>query len=235
MLWRCDPARVMASSFLRFLDHTQRRNTVDRTPLDEWSARRRDLYLTTHNTHNRQTSMPPVGFDPTISAGERPQTYALDRAATGTSDKYILYHTNSWAPQRKQYRCTSLNKLLLSATCLTSHSTHVTLLCLTLYMFLCTITVSVTRPIPCSLSSITQHIHLLRIHPPMVTIKITWCKMATWVALQVFIRTDHATDFSEFVWEVTVLPTANCLAKAAVTLKPEPTQHNSLDRLQIRK
>ena len=28
--------------------------------------------------------MPPVGFEPTISAGERPQTYALDRAATGT-------------------------------------------------------------------------------------------------------------------------------------------------------
>ena len=29
--------------------------------------------------------MPPVGFEPTISVGERPQTYALDRAATGTS------------------------------------------------------------------------------------------------------------------------------------------------------
>ena len=28
--------------------------------------------------------MPPVGFEPTISAGERPQTCALDRAATGT-------------------------------------------------------------------------------------------------------------------------------------------------------
>ena len=26
----------------------------------------------------------PVGFEPTISAGERPQTYALDRAANGT-------------------------------------------------------------------------------------------------------------------------------------------------------
>ena len=26
--------------------------------------------------------MPPVGFEPTISAGERPKTYALDRAAT---------------------------------------------------------------------------------------------------------------------------------------------------------
>jgi len=28
--------------------------------------------------------MPPVGFEPTISAGERQQTYALDRAATET-------------------------------------------------------------------------------------------------------------------------------------------------------
>jgi hypothetical protein len=68
-----------------FLDHTQRRTTVGRTPLDEWSARRRSLYLTTHNIHNRQTSMPPVGFELTISAGERPQTYALVRAGSGTS------------------------------------------------------------------------------------------------------------------------------------------------------
>jgi hypothetical protein len=28
--------------------------------------------------------MPPVGFEPTIPAGERPQTYALERAAPGT-------------------------------------------------------------------------------------------------------------------------------------------------------
>jgi hypothetical protein len=62
---------------------------LDRTPLDEWSAHRRDLYLTTHNTHNRQTSMHPVRFEPTISAGERPQTYALDRVATGTGHNVI--------------------------------------------------------------------------------------------------------------------------------------------------
>jgi hypothetical protein len=40
----------MASSFTMFLDHTQWRATVGRTPLNEWSARRRDLYLTTHTT-----------------------------------------------------------------------------------------------------------------------------------------------------------------------------------------
>ena len=34
--------------------------------------------------------MPPVGLEPTISAGDRPKTYALDRAATGTGIK-ILY------------------------------------------------------------------------------------------------------------------------------------------------
>jgi len=86
LLWHCGPTRAMASSFLRFLDHTQRRIAVGRIPLDEWSARRRDLYLTAHNTHNRQTAMPPLGFEPTISTGERRQTYALDRAATGTGD-----------------------------------------------------------------------------------------------------------------------------------------------------
>jgi hypothetical protein len=30
--------------------------------------------------------MLPVGFEPTISAGEWPQTYALDHAATGTGE-----------------------------------------------------------------------------------------------------------------------------------------------------
>jgi hypothetical protein len=88
--WRYNPSWLyfhnadLAASFSRFLDHTQRHATFGRTPLDEWSIRCRDLYLTTHNTHNRQTSMPPVGFGHTISAGERPKTYALDRAATGT-------------------------------------------------------------------------------------------------------------------------------------------------------
>jgi hypothetical protein len=80
---------AIASLRTRFLDHTQRRATVGTPPLDGWSVRRIDLYLTTHNTHNRQTSMPSVGFEPTISAVEWPKTYVLDRAATGTG--YILY------------------------------------------------------------------------------------------------------------------------------------------------
>ena len=89
------PQWVRASSFFRSLDYTQWCTTFGRTPLDEWSARRRDLYLTTHNTHNRQTSMPPVGFEPTVSTGERPQTYDLDRATAGTGSSLLLGYLNT--------------------------------------------------------------------------------------------------------------------------------------------
>jgi hypothetical protein len=92
--WRDSPQWATAFSFTKFLDHTQRRTTVGKTPLDEWSGRRRHLYLTTHNTHNRKTSTPPVGFEPTISAGERSQTYFLDRAATGTGSRVSYPHKN---------------------------------------------------------------------------------------------------------------------------------------------
>ena len=68
-LWRCSPTRAIA--FLRFLDHTQRLTTAGRI-LDDWSARRRDLYLTTHNTHRRRTSMPLGGI----------RTHNLSRRAT---------------------------------------------------------------------------------------------------------------------------------------------------------
>ena len=71
LFWR-DPSQwARPSSFTRFLDHTQRRTTVGRTPLDEWSARRRDLYLT---THNRQTSISRRDSNPKSqhASGRRP-------------------------------------------------------------------------------------------------------------------------------------------------------------------
>ena len=83
LFWHNSPHWARATSFTRFLDHTQRLTTFGRTHFDEGSARRRDLYLTTHKTYNRQTFMPSVRFEPTVLAGERPQTHALDRAATG--------------------------------------------------------------------------------------------------------------------------------------------------------
>jgi hypothetical protein len=40
-------------------------------------------------TNTTQTSMPPVGFESTILVSERPQTHALDRAATGIGNMSI--------------------------------------------------------------------------------------------------------------------------------------------------
>jgi len=48
------------------------------------------LYLTTHNIHTTQISVPSEGFEPKIPANERPQTKALVRAATG-----LGYYTNA--------------------------------------------------------------------------------------------------------------------------------------------
>jgi hypothetical protein len=57
-LWHCSPARDMTSSITKFLAHTPRRAIVGRIPLDEWSARRRDFYLTTdkHPCHRSDSN-----------------------------------------------------------------------------------------------------------------------------------------------------------------------------------
>jgi hypothetical protein len=49
---------------------TLRHTTLGGTPLDEWSTRRRSLYLTSHNTHKRQTSMPLAEFEPAIPVSQ---------------------------------------------------------------------------------------------------------------------------------------------------------------------
>ena len=50
--------------------------------MDKYSSLRRNLYLTTRNTHNRRTPTPPPGFGPTIRASERLWTQGLDHAAS---------------------------------------------------------------------------------------------------------------------------------------------------------
>jgi hypothetical protein len=67
--------------------HTQ---THGRTPLNEWSVHRGDLYLTTHNTHKSQTSMPSAGFEPADAASERSQASVLDRAVTALGSFLIM-------------------------------------------------------------------------------------------------------------------------------------------------
>ena len=48
--------------------------------------------ISDNKQHSQQTNMhaPGVGFERTISAGERPQTYALDRSATGTGSGNLI-------------------------------------------------------------------------------------------------------------------------------------------------
>ena len=85
----------MERIFLMFLDHTQRRTTIGRTPLDDQSARRRDLYLTTQR-HSQQTNIhapggirthdlsrrAPCGRSPAEIVGSNP---------TGGMDVFLLW------------------------------------------------------------------------------------------------------------------------------------------------
>jgi len=67
-----------------------------------WTNDQPDAETSPDNTqHSQETSMPPAGIEPAIPASERPQTHALDRAATGS--QLILVTFNSlltlWALQ----------------------------------------------------------------------------------------------------------------------------------------
>ena len=66
--------------------------TLCRTALDEWSDQRKDRYLRTHNTYKRQTTMPPQGFEPIISASKRLRIHTarpLGSALNSVTDLYI--------------------------------------------------------------------------------------------------------------------------------------------------
>jgi hypothetical protein len=97
------------------------RTTLGRTPLHERSAHRTHLYLTTHNTHERQTSMSP---NPQPQQASGPQTYALVGEGTGigayklmTCLKISFRHThgnndsNQLKPRRKQTPCSTAKRL----------------------------------------------------------------------------------------------------------------------------
>ena len=51
--WRVGPHCATTFSFMRFLYHTQRHTTVGRPPLEEWSARRRDVWQHTTLTTDK--------------------------------------------------------------------------------------------------------------------------------------------------------------------------------------
>jgi len=80
LLWRRSPTGTGPSHYRDFTI-TLRHTTLRRTSLEEWSARRRDLYLTTHHNHTTDIHA-PGGIRTRIPASLRPQTQ-VDRAATG--------------------------------------------------------------------------------------------------------------------------------------------------------
>jgi len=51
--------------------------------MEIWIDRRKDLHHTTHNIHNRQKSMPPVGLETANSASLHLHIYNLDRVTPG--------------------------------------------------------------------------------------------------------------------------------------------------------
>jgi len=69
---------IIEASRLYSVSHS----TFGRTPLNEWSVRLRDLYLTRQNTHNIRISMLLEWFEPRMPASERPQTHTIDGATT---------------------------------------------------------------------------------------------------------------------------------------------------------
>ena len=86
--WSDSPQWAMVSSCTKLIDHTQWHTAVGRTPLDEWSARRRDIYLRAYNILNRQTSMPPGGI----------RTHNLcRRAAADLRFKGAIHSQLNWA------------------------------------------------------------------------------------------------------------------------------------------
>ena len=86
--WPCATAPSGPSpSHCRGFMITLRHTTLGRTPLDEWFS---PTHWHVPDTHNRQTSMPPAGFESTIPAIERLQTHSFYRATTGTGQHPYL-------------------------------------------------------------------------------------------------------------------------------------------------
>ena len=80
LFWRDRPPLPPVGHGLLIHDISRSHTTTHRS---RWDASGRVISPTQRPLpDNTQTSMPPVGFEPAIPAGERPQTYALDRAAT---------------------------------------------------------------------------------------------------------------------------------------------------------
>ena len=81
-LWLDNPSEPKDPQYWGF-EITRRHTTLGRSPLDEWSARRKGLNLGAQNTHKRQDIHAPGGIRTAIPPSERPETHAFDRVTIG--------------------------------------------------------------------------------------------------------------------------------------------------------
>ena len=89
--------------------------------------------LPDNTQQSQQTSIPLVGFEPTNPAGERPQTYALDRAATGTGNpKSVMHNKQCFVEYEMSY--STKHCFIYKYILLLSHPIHTT--CSARLMFL---------------------------------------------------------------------------------------------------
>ena len=93
-IWRNSPQ--WASSFTSFIDY---HNDAPKSVGLLWTSDQLVAETSTwqHTQHSQHTNVhAPVGFEPTVSVGERPQTYALECAATGTGFHLLLAYIISF-------------------------------------------------------------------------------------------------------------------------------------------
>jgi len=105
---------------------TLRHVPLGRTPLNEWSVRRRDLYLTAHNTHNINTTSGIRTHNPRKRAAADPRLRQLARSIFDAlhcrqyscqaplirvlSSSNVVGHRVTWGPSwtkpyKKTYTC----------------------------------------------------------------------------------------------------------------------------------
>ena len=80
------PTALVGLALLKLIlsqSHSFRHTALSRTPPDEGSAPHSDLYLTTRNNRNSQTTMSPAGFELAVPTIHQPHTLALDSSAVG--------------------------------------------------------------------------------------------------------------------------------------------------------
>ena len=104
LFWLLLPTLCRCSGYCCSSSHSMT-NTLGRTPLDEWSTRRRNLYVTTPITYTRQIFKLPGGFKPAFPASKWPQTRTLAHAVTEPiTNSFLPYlQSSTKCMERKQF------------------------------------------------------------------------------------------------------------------------------------